>query len=111
MSQSYTFDHELVLEDTISLDSSGNYYSDWIATDDLSRVRVGVYGVGSGTATIQHSLSATSDYFVAPPSPITVSGGAGAAEIDLYGRYFRLRVDTGSANGTARVTIRALERL
>lgn len=111
MAEAVEFDGSLILESTINLDGSGNYYSSWIATNDLSKIRVGIYGAGGGTITIQHSLSSVSDYFVAPPTTITTTGGSGVGEVDLYGRYFRLRVDTGSASATARLTIRAIERL
>lgn len=95
---------DFLLEFQGTLDSNGDYVSDWIDTFGVKSATLARFvQFTNPNITIEHSIDASNAF--------NSEAWNNTESKHLYARYFRLVVDAGTANSTFRVSIRVKEYL
>ena len=106
---------DLLFEDRVTMDGSGDYTGDWIDTGGVLTVRVAFQfaNVAQGTFLLQEGMntsygSSESIIWATQPTAASNKGGiwGGEADVNLVGRYIRFTLSGGDPSDYCFVTIR-----
>ena len=99
---------DLFLELETQLDGNGDYDSAWVETASVFNIDVVVTNIGNGQVYVEEAYTADSSDDTYLHILGAASGGKLKGSVNIASRYFRVKIDGGTASNTFRASVRAV---